>query len=327
MPKVSICIPTYNTARYISETIESVLAQCYQDYELVICDNASTDETPELVQRYNDSRIRYLRFEELTNQSGNFNRCLQAARGEYITLLHSDDFFLPGFISHRVSLLANNPEVGFVFGAVQMVDAAGEGLSVSRRWDEDHLFKCGELVEFLLLGCIVCPPSLMVRKTCADKTGLFRTDLTWGHDWEWAIRLAENNGCFFSSVPMAAYRVHDVSGTAEILNSAKNGKQEKQILDESLNRLSETGGNYPQLRKAAFGALSRRHMFFAEQALLAGRHSVTRHNLYYAIWADKSMSVRPTLWALLLGSLGSVQLYSAYSKLRKPASIPESINR
>src|SRR5215470_4210186 len=139
MPKISICIPTYNTARYLPETIESVLQQEFADYELVICDNASTDDTPQICRRYKDERLRYVRFEELTNQSGNFNRCLKEAKGEYLTLLHADDFLLPGYMADRVKRLDGHEGAGFVFGAVKIVDAIGMVTSVNKLWPEDRV--------------------------------------------------------------------------------------------------------------------------------------------------------------------------------------------
>lgn len=316
MPLVSVCIPTYNTARYLAQTIESVLAQDFSDYELVICDNASTDETPELCRRYTDSRIRYLRFEELTNQAGNFNRCLEEARGELITILHSDDCFLPGFLSDRTTRFANDPDLGLVFGAVEIIDAAGAHVSINRIWPEDRTFAPGELVNELVMACLVSPPSLMVRKTLADAAGKFRNDLTWGHDWEWSIRLAERGKAQYATTPLAAYRVHDASGTAEVLNAARNGHQERRILNEVFARLSswrELQGR----RREAYRALSRRQMYFAEQSLLADRPKVARNNLWFAIRADATMIFRPTLWALFAGTIGSKKVYQRYVAMRK----------
>src|SRR5438105_14327682 len=99
MPKVSVFVPTYNTAQYLGVAIESVLAQAFGDFELVVCDNASTDTTPELCGRYGDPRLRYVRFDELVGQAANRNRCLDLATGEYIILLHSDDELLPEFLA------------------------------------------------------------------------------------------------------------------------------------------------------------------------------------------------------------------------------------
>ena len=316
MPLVSICIPTYNTARYLAQTIESVLSQDFTDYELVVCDNASTDETPELCRRYTDPRIRYLRFEELTNQAGNFNRCLSEARGELVTLLHSDDCFLPGFLSDRTSRFAHDSDLGLVFGAVEVIDASGAHISTSQAWPNDRTFTLGELVDELVMGCLVSPPSLMVRKTLTDAAGKFRNDLTWGHDWEWSIRLADLGKAQYTSKALAAYRVHDASGTAEVLNAARNGHQERQILNEVFTRLS-TRRSLQGRRREAYRSLSRRQMYFAEQSLLADRSQVARNNLWFAIRADATMLFRPTLWALFAGTLGSKKVYQRYQALRK----------
>lgn len=321
MPKVSVCIPTYNTARYLGQTIESVLQQGYQDYELVICDNASTDETPELVCRYEDSRIRYIRFEELTNQAGNFNRCLQAARGEYIALLHSDDYFLPGFLGDRISKLTQYPDISFVFGAVRVVDAVGFEVSVNCQWPNDRLLAENDLLACLLRGVVVSPPSMMVRRSFADRAGAFRTDLTWGHDWEWTMRLAEQGGACYVAKPLAAYRIHEGSGTAEVLNAAKNGAQERRILIETFGRLAQESRKFQHLRRPAFQSLSRKHMYFAEQALLAARRQVARYNLWYATKSDVLMLLRPSFWALLGGSFTSLRWYEQYRTLRNSLAL------
>jgi glycosyltransferase involved in cell wall biosynthesis len=324
MPKVSVCIPTYNSRRYLRQAVDSVLNQEFDDYELVICDNASTDDTPEVCKNYSDARLRYLRFEERTNQAGNFNRCLSEARGEYLTLLHADDFFLPTFLAHRVKSLEDDPGLGFVFGAVKIVNANGVVTSTSRRWREDRAFKTGELLDFLLFACIVSPPSLMVRRSCAEKVGMFRTDLTWGHDWEWTLRLAEQFGCLYASKPLAAYRVHAESGTAEQLNSAGNGHQERHILKATLARLVVSDRRFRQLRRPALWALSRRLMYFAEQALLGGRNHVARSNLWYAAKSDLRAITRPTFWAILAASGGSSNWYMRYRRVRDAMVSPEN---
>lgn len=320
MPRVSVCIPTYNTARYLPETIESVLRQDFTEFELVICDNASTDQTPEICRSYADPRIRYVRFEELTNQAGSFNRCLEQARGELITLLHADDYFLSGFLADRVERLGDNPGLGFVFGAVQVVDAKGAVVAIKSQWQDDRFFRQGELFEFLLSGCIVSPPSLMVRRSSAQKAGLFRTDLSWGHDWEWTLRLAEGTAALYVCEPLAAYRDHDASGTAEILSAARNGRQERLILKETLSRLSPSKGR-ANVRRQAYQALSRRHMYFGERALLKGKRVVALNNLWYAILANPMMLSRPTFWALLAGTAGPARLYSRYQALRSTLAV------
>jgi hypothetical protein len=88
-------------------------------------------------------------------------------------LLHADDWFMPGFLSDRVGRLDNDDSLGFVFGAVQITDAESKITATAGRWADDRFFVPGELLDHLLFGCIVSPPSLMVRKVSASKAGFF----------------------------------------------------------------------------------------------------------------------------------------------------------
>lgn len=87
LPCVSICVPTYRGAAYLANTIESVLAQTFTDFELVIIGDNSPDETRSVVARYSDPRIRYLKNQHNLGPEGNWNRCLQEARGRYFKLI------------------------------------------------------------------------------------------------------------------------------------------------------------------------------------------------------------------------------------------------
>jgi glycosyltransferase involved in cell wall biosynthesis len=315
-PKVSVCIPTYNTARYLPTAIESVLRQDFSDFELVICDDASTDNTSEIVHSYDDSRIRYVRTAGKSGQSGIFNRCHQEARGELVTILHADDYFLPGFLSDRVRRFESSSTYDFVFGAVQTVDVGGSRVSVGGRWNEDRTFAKGELLEPMLHGCILCPPSLMIRRSCLEMVGPFNKDYTWGPDWEWDLRLAEHCGGCYTSTAFAAYRVHDASGTAEQLSAAKNGPQERRILRETFDRICAADPTRKKWKRPVYRGLSLRHMYFAQEALAAGRRKVTRSNLWYAALAHKPMALRPTFWALWLASVSPFRWYSVYRSAR-----------
>jgi glycosyltransferase involved in cell wall biosynthesis len=316
-PAVTVCIPTYNTARYLPTAVESVLGQDFTDYQLLICDNASTDETPEIGRRYAGGRVRYLRFEEKVTQAGSFNRCLDAAAGEFLTLLHADDHFLPGFLRDRVERLRKSAGAAMAFGAVQLIDAAGDAFAVKRAWERDRELQPPEMLAALLHACLVSPPTLMVRRSCAAAAGPFRTDLTWGHDWEWTMRLAEQGPTLYTATAFAAYREHDQSGTAEVLAAARNAEQERRILDLTFARLREHGAAESALRRSALRALSLRQMFFAESALLAARRSVARYNLRYAAAADPTLLLRPTWWAILVGSTLPVRYYRSYRQVRR----------
>jgi len=104
IPKVSICIPVYNGEHFIAETVESALNQDFRDFELVVSDNASTDGTQQVVARYSDVRIRYERSEQNVGAVGNFNRCLDLARGEYIKIVCADDLIYPSCLSKQIAI-------------------------------------------------------------------------------------------------------------------------------------------------------------------------------------------------------------------------------
>jgi glycosyltransferase involved in cell wall biosynthesis len=91
IPFFSVCIPTYNRASLLSQAIESVLAQDFTDFELIVCDNASTDNTEEIVKSYEDARIRYIKYADLVSMYANHNRCIDLARADWVVFLHSDD--------------------------------------------------------------------------------------------------------------------------------------------------------------------------------------------------------------------------------------------
>ncbi|MBI2833509.1 MAG: glycosyltransferase [Acidobacteria bacterium] len=315
-PRVSVTIPTHNGARFLAKAIESVLSQDFDDYELVVCDNASTDSTPEICRSFTHPRVRYLRWDDKATQAGSFNRCLQVARGEMQTILHADDMFLPGFLRDRVSRFDANPALGYVFGAVHIVNAAGVTLETKAPWADDRRFAPGELVDVLLTGCIVSPPTFMARTSAIRTVGDFRTDLTWGHDWDWSIRLAERHPVEYGARPLAVYRVHDASGTAEVLQAAANGAQERRIIVETLGRLSDGSAADRERRRRTYISLSRRHMYFAAQALLESRRNVAVNNLWYAVRADAGMLLKPTFLALLLGTVAPAGLYSRYRHAR-----------
>jgi glycosyltransferase involved in cell wall biosynthesis len=114
-PKVSVLIPTYNYAHFLDETIQSVLNQTYNDYELIIVDNKSTDDTLEVVDKYlGDRRIHFYQNATNLGLSGNWNKCLEYATGEYIKFLCADDKFHPEMLRKFVSVMDENPTVSLV---------------------------------------------------------------------------------------------------------------------------------------------------------------------------------------------------------------------
>ncbi|MBF0276032.1 MAG: glycosyltransferase family 2 protein, partial [Nitrospinae bacterium] len=129
-PLVSVVIPAYNGAKYIKEAIESVLLQSYKKLEVLVCDDASTDNTGEIVQSIQDERLNYLRFEKNTGLSGNLNRGIKKARGEYVCWFNQDDIFLQDKVQFQVEEFQKDPNVGAVFCQKQDIDVNGNILNL-----------------------------------------------------------------------------------------------------------------------------------------------------------------------------------------------------
>jgi len=125
---VSICIPVYNGASYIGKTIESVLDQSYQNLELVILDNASTDRTREIVTQYKDSRIRYIVNSQNIGMTANWNKALEEAKGEYIKILPADDLVYPQCLEKQVEAFAkfSSANIVIVCSGRDIIDPDGK---------------------------------------------------------------------------------------------------------------------------------------------------------------------------------------------------------
>jgi glycosyltransferase involved in cell wall biosynthesis len=115
-PAFSVCLPTYNRAKMLGHAIRSVLTQTVEDFELIVCDNASTDETPEVVRSFQDPRLRYLRYDRLVGMYANHNRCLDGVRADWAVYLHSDDELLPDCLAAIRDVVAGEPEPPAVIG-------------------------------------------------------------------------------------------------------------------------------------------------------------------------------------------------------------------
>jgi glycosyltransferase involved in cell wall biosynthesis len=132
VPLVSVCIPTYNYARFLPGAIESVLGQTLEDLELIVLDDASTDDTAAVAERYADERFRYVRHERNIGLFANFNRCLEVARGDFVKVLCADDWLHPRSLEDGLRALAADPRAGLATSPAWHADAGGEVIGMVR---------------------------------------------------------------------------------------------------------------------------------------------------------------------------------------------------
>lgn len=168
VPLVCICVPTYNAAATIRETLESVLAQTYRNLVIHVSDNASTDDTLKIVESVADARVHIHRQEKNVGAEGNFNRCIQMAEGKYTAIFHADDIYEPDMVARQVAFLEANPEAGAVFAEATTIDEMGHRIGEIRL--PKGIVSSGGLYDFSTMfkailrhsNFFICP-SAMVR--------------------------------------------------------------------------------------------------------------------------------------------------------------------
>ena len=116
-PQVSVCMPVYNGSDYIADSVQSVLTQTYKDFNLIVCDNCSTDKTDEIIRSFKDPRLIYVRNNKNLGLVGNHNRCLELADGKYVHFLHHDDIMLGimPYVNRQLRSSKNNIHFSVLF--------------------------------------------------------------------------------------------------------------------------------------------------------------------------------------------------------------------
>lgn len=215
-PIVSIGTPVYNGADFIAESIESVLSQTFTDFELIVSDNCSTDNTAEIVRGFKDPRIVYHRNARNLGLVGNANKCIELSRGRYVGIFHHDDVMLPQNLELKVRLLDENPKVGLVFSNTYWIDPQGrvlnEWLEFSRKdfvAEGRALFR--DYIRWMPKGALVFIGSVLARRECYDRVGLFREDLPHTNDSEMWMRMLLFYDAACLGQPLVKWRQHPKS--------------------------------------------------------------------------------------------------------------------
>ena len=186
-PTVSVIIPTYNRAHLITRAIRSVLDQTYRDFELIVVDDGSTDNTVEIVNGFNDPRIKYIRHDKNRGAAAARNTGIKAARGSYIAFQDSDDEWLPDKLEKQLQAFKNaSPEVGVVYtGICRLINNKKVYFeSTDKKGKEENLYRS-------ILKNSVYIQSAVVRKECFAKAGMFDEELPTWEDRELLFRVSK----------------------------------------------------------------------------------------------------------------------------------------
>jgi glycosyltransferase involved in cell wall biosynthesis len=213
-PKVSFIVPCYKLGHLLGECVNSILSQTYGDFEILIMDDCSPDNTSEVARSFGDPRVIHVRNEPNLGHLKNYNKGIRMARGRYIWLISADDRLRRDYVLEKyVRLMEEHPEVGYSFCAGYAMNDHEETRvipsSVYRQ--QEGIFPGREFLLDLLKGNFILAASGMARKECYEKVSYFPEDMPYGGDWYlWCVYALNFDVAFFAE-PMVNYRVHDLS--------------------------------------------------------------------------------------------------------------------
>lgn len=282
--KISVCIPTFNSALYISNCLESALAQKGAEFEVIVCDNASEDRTWEIIRSFSDSRVHVFRSEQNFGMVTNFNRALQAASGEYAKLLCADDLLEPGALDVQARFLDDHPEVAMVTSATQLIDSNSKVCGTTRYFARPVTIDALNLRALsLIYGNIVGEPSaVLFRREAWLHAGPFSGGLATLIDLDMWFRLARSGGVGYLPLPLCRIRRHDRSMTNQFRGA---GEVQEAVLRMTETLLGEL--HAPQLvRRISLGKVAGSHLRHAFYGMKRGLVRWPVSALAKAFWID-----------------------------------------
>lgn len=257
-PRVSVIMPSYNHARFIRSAIESVLSQTFQDFELLVSDDGSSDDTANVVAQIDDPRLSFVANPVNRGAGIVTNELIARARGEFIALLNSDDEWVIDKLERQVKILDEQPSLGACFTRAQWIDAEGRELG-------DDQFEYGEVFNrenrsqamwlrwFFFSGNCLCHPSIVIRKGCYDILGDYDNRLRQLPDFEMWVRLVKRWPIHIMDDRLLRFRIlPGENASSPTLKNARRGNNETFFI---LSRFFDDVS--PELLKEGFGDLMR----------------------------------------------------------------------
>lgn len=312
MPKVSICIPTLNRIKLLQTAIESVEKQTYSDWELIVCDNHSTDGTPEMMTQYCDRRIRYLRHPDNIGKSNNMRSGFAAATGDYFIKFDDDDRLTPEFLEKTLKILEENPTIDFVGTDHWIIDIHNQRDEIateknSQKWGRTKLKEgiVNNLLELVFIQQSFQVGATLFRRQALLDVDFMRPDLQNCEDNDLFVRLAlaGKNG-YYLPQRLMEYRVH----------------AEQQGINRAIPYLTDKIHYLERFQFPVHRLEFIRQQRLAETKLLLGLRLIETgktHQGRQLIWQGKSQSGLKTGVGLILSFLPTPFRGTAFNLLRK----------
>ena len=229
MSKVSVIIPTYNRESFISEAIQSVLDQTYKDFEIIVVNDGSIDNTIEVLERFKN-KIKVIN-QSNSERAVSRNNGVKNSSGEYIALLDSDDLWIEDKLQKQVEVLDKMKDIILTYGQSYRINEKGKKIKIAKRQTKGF---SGNVFENLLYRNFIVSATPMIRREYFEQTSGFQTKYIPYEDWEFWIRFSLFGKFYFLDEPLAYYRIHPEQ-SVKIASAEKIEKATTLLLEDSFS--------------------------------------------------------------------------------------------
>ncbi len=308
MPTISVIIPTFNRADLLERTLRSVLSQTYRDFEIIIIDDASTDNTQEIIEEKFGSEIkteiiRYFKNDLNLERSRSRNRGIELAKGEYIASLDDDDVWLPEHLKELLEYMTKNEDVGCVFSMAMFVH---DNNSVSVRPHKLQNGK-GELYRDICMeGRLALHSIVMFRRHLHEEIGGYSEDINYGEDWEYFSRMAMCCNIGFIDRITCCIFVHE--GSYSKISHEEYARMRERIW--GIIKRNSVRYTYP-LKNSVAGSF---YLKLARDFMPS--ISDSKKYLFKAVQSNPAFLYSADTWSLLLKVIWGKHIYLFFKKLK-----------
>lgn len=208
MIKLSICIPTFNRGKYLTNLLPKLVDLNIPDYEIIIVDNKSTDDTVKIFKGFTYKDVKFFQNDRNIGMVNNWNRCIELASGDYIILIHADDLVDPKLFTEYYKILIKYPNIGLIFSFPYLIDENDQIIGQKKILKGNLVIEGAYLFKILLMTNFIYASGVLIKKDCYRKAGVFCEKYNLLPDFDMWLRILLITPAIYLDKPLFSYRIH-----------------------------------------------------------------------------------------------------------------------